>query len=296
MYDINLTFLVRFVLVVGVLIYFYAAPFECDDEDIATPPWLYGTLFALLLLELFVLIDDAIIMSLSCRGRIDHSTPPDPERVFAVRNGLVTDTGKFGWPDPDQGSPRHKLKRYLYIRNILFVLEIILSALYGYACWSPAVTDQVTKCEAYNGPLAFARAVVVASWIVIIIYFIGWLIYLDPIGLCTPGLVDELEILDKLDHMKDPTEFDLFKFHRASLETSHIRHRLQTIFCCLGLKGHQSRGRALQDAASALHTIFNDVDLVGSDLVAGLILLNLEQKRKLRSGDCLDEELKQVIT
>lgn len=278
----------------GVLFYFYAAPFECDTEDVATPPWLYGTLFSLTLLELIVLIDDAVIMSLSCRGRIDHSTPPDLERMFAIRNGLVRDTGKSGWPDPDRGSPRAKLKRYIYIRNVLFILEVIHSAFYGYACWSPAVTDQLSKCEAYSGPLAFARAVVVAWWIVIIIYAVGWLIYVDPIGLCTPGLLDELEILDKLDHIGDPTEVDLFKFHRASLETSHIRRRLQTICCCLGLRGHQSRGMALQDAAGAFHTIFNDVDLVGSDIVAGLILLNLDQKQKVRSGHCLVEEHKQV--
>lgn len=53
--------LVGFVLVVGVLIYLYIAPFGCEDEKLETPPWLYSTLFATLLLEFAVVCIDAII-------------------------------------------------------------------------------------------------------------------------------------------------------------------------------------------------------------------------------------------
>ena len=51
---------------------------------------------------------------------------------------------------------------------------------------------------------------------------------------------------------------------------------------------------ALEDAARALQSIFNDVDLVGSDLVAGLILLNRDQKQKRRDKQCLISEYKEV--
>ena len=43
---------------------------------------------------------------------------------------------------------------------------------------------------------------------------------------------------------------------------------------------------AMQDAAKALHTIFSDLDIVPSDVVAGLILLKRDQRRKKESCNC----------
>ena len=51
---------------------------------------------------------------------------------------------------------------------------------------------------------------------------------------------------------------------------------------------------ALEDAARVMQSIFNDVDLVGSDLVAGLILLNRDQKRKIYNNECLVSDCKKV--
>ena len=253
-----------------------------------TPPWLYGTLFAVLLLEFAVMINDAIIMSKSCSGRIDHSRELDPEEV------MFDASTNSRWPDPDSGSPRRKIKRFLFSHVLLFLLEIILSALFGYACWSPALTHQLLKCDEFKGPIYFARAVAVTWWLVIIISCVLWLIYLDPIGVCSSGLIDQMDFLDEVDEIPDPKERDLFKFHRGSIGSRRIRRRLQTICCCLGLTGHESRGLALEDAAKAIHTIFDDVDLVASDLAAGLILLNRDQKRKLRNGKSLVSKFKKV--
>ena len=276
--------------------YLYAAPLRCDDETLTAPPWLYGTLFTTLLLELAVVINDAIITSKSCRGRIDHSRELSIEEERSLQHSNIGAKGTltFKRRDPDNDSPRRKIKRWLFSRVVLFVFEVLLSALYGYACWSPAVTEKLLECDAFTGPMSFARAVAVTWWLVNIISAVVWLIYIDPVGLCTPGLLDRLDFLDEIDELTNPTEHDLFKFHRASIEARSIRRRLQTICCCLGLKGHQSRGLALEDAAQAMHTIFSDVDLVGSDLMAGLILLNKDQKRKKRNGDCLVTPFKKV--
>jgi sn1-specific diacylglycerol lipase len=43
-----------------------------------------------------------------------------------------------------------------------------------------------------------------------------------------------------------------------------------------------------------MQNLFNDVDLVGSDLVAGFILLNRDQKRKMRKKECLISDYKEL--
>ena len=242
-----------------------------------------------------MVIDDGIIMSKSCRGRIDHSKEIDPEEaIMSLRSDMTENSTVSRQPDPDSTSPRRGIKRYLCCRILLFVFEIILSALYGYACWSPALTDQLLTCDEFQGPIYFARAVAIVWWIVTIITCLLWLYFLDPVGICSSGLIDQLDFLDQVDEIVDPTEHNLFKFHRASVGKRRIRRRLQTIFCCLGLGGNQERGSALEDAAKVMQTIFDDVDLVGSDLLAGLILLNRDQRQKMRKNECLISKFKKV--
>lgn len=292
----------RFVVVVGVLIYLYVAPLGCEDETISTPPWLYATLFAILLLELAVLINDAIIMSKSCRGRIHHYDTDeeskfarDINRTISVRSDATDGSTVPRWPDPDSVSPRRQIKRYLCSRVFLFLLEFILSGLYGYACFSPAVTEALLECDEFKSPVYFARTIAVMWWVVLLISTIGWSIFLDPVGLCSTGLIDQLDFLDQEEEIEDPTQYGLFKFHRASVGKRRIQRRLKALCCCcLRLTQHNDRGLALEDAARVMQTIFNDVDLVGSDLIAGLILLNKDQKRKRREGKCLVSAFKEV--
>ena len=281
---------------VGVLVYLYVAPLGCNDLTLETPPWLYGTLFATMLLEFAVVVNDAIIMSKSCRGRIDHSQEPSPEEQvqFDLYNGS-TSRRRHRWPDPDSTSPRRPLKRYLCLRFLLFLLEIVLSGLYGYAVWSPQITDQILQCDRFTGPVYFARGVAITWWIVIIVSSIVWSVFLDPIGICSPGLLDQLDFLDEDAEVMDPSIHPTFKFHRARIGSRKIKRRFKTLFCCcLGVGRHSERGVALEDAARVMQSIFNDVDLVGSDLVAGLILLNRNQRRKIRNNDCLVSDCKKV--
>ena len=241
-------------------------------------------------------------MSKSCRGRIDNYEIEETrrtaaQRMLSIRSDVTENSTKLHrWPDPDSVSPRRAIKRYLCSRILLFLFEIVLSAMYGYACWSPALTDQLTKCNKFQGPIYFARAVAIAWWLVLLISCIMWIIFLDPIGLCSTGLIDQMDFLDQETEIEDPTEYDLFKFHRASVGSRKIGRRLRTLCCCcLSLTQHDERGLALEDAARVMQAIFNDVDLVGSDLVAGLILLNRDQKRKKHNNECLISEFKEVF-
>ena len=279
----------------GVLIYLYAAPLGCDNESLVTPPWLYGTLFASLLLEFAVVISDAIIMSKSCRGRIDHTDIVHRDTTFHMVDGGAGTSNGSRTSDPDSAGPRRTLKRYLFLRIVLFLLEFVLSGMYGYACWSPGLTDQLLRCDEFRGPIYFARAVAVAWWLILVVSSIFWLVFLDPVGVCSPGLLDQMGFLDEEEDDEGDTDPHFGKVHRAHLGSRRIRRRLNTLLCCcLCCTKHRERGLAIEDTARVLHSLFDDVDVVGSDLVAGLILLNKDQKRKMRAKQCLITDFKEV--
>ena len=64
--------------------------------------------------------------------------------------------------------------------------------------------------------------------------------------------------------------------------------RFKVLCCCFGHRGSSNRSTslAMQDAAKAFHTVFSDLDFVASDVVAGLILLKKDQKRKKMNCGC----------
>lgn len=58
-----------------------------------------------------------------------------------------------------------------------------------------------------------------------------------------------------------------------------IESQLENTCCCPGASAGNQR-QAFSDIARGLAAMFRDVDLVPSDIAAGLILLNREQSRK----------------
>ena len=73
------------------------------------------------------------------------------------------------------------------------------------------------------------------------------------------------------------------------MELGHrkVFRRFKALCCCVHKGGgNRSSTVAMQDAAKALHTIFSDLDIVPSDVVAGLILLKRDQRRKKESCNC----------
>lgn len=62
--------------------------------------------------------------------------------------------------------------------------------------------------------------------------------------------------------------------------------RFKALCCCFKTGGNRSSSLAMHDAAKALHTMFGDLDLVPSDVVAGLVLLHRDQKKKMLECKC----------
>ena len=275
----------------GVLIYLFVGPEGCPDPPERAPPFLYGSLFAFVGLQLLVIVVETIIFSISVKGRIyDHQ-------------------GKRRW-----------LPFWLLVRIVLFFLEIVVVIGCTVAVFGPApYAAGAFQCPEYHdGPLVFAEAVVVSFLVLLAVYAVGFAIYLDPLGLCCApsilqnmGAIDEAEELDE--ELRDYlSENKLGRLHRNHIGFGRAFRKVRGALCCLNAGGKRSRTTAMQELALALHTVFSDMGakdkrerLVPSDLVAGMILVSRNQKRKrencphcsMQGGNgcsCLTEDFRNV--
>ena len=155
--------------------------------------------------------------------------------------------------------------------------------------------------------------------VLLCLYAIGFIIYLDPLGICCAPSV--LEDLGHIDEAEDELDAELREYlsnnHLGKLHRNHIGfgrafRKVRGALCCLDAGGKRSRTTAMQEVALALHTVFSDAGredkrdrIVPSDLVAGMILVSRNQKNKREncsqcannravSCTCLTEEFRKV--
>ena len=279
---------------VGVLIYLFVGPEGCPEPQENIPPFLYGSLFAFIGIQLLTVIVENIIMSISIKGPIyDH----------LYKN-------KRRW-----------LPFWLFVRVFLFFIETAVVIVCTVAVFGPApYAAGALQCPEYHdGPLVFAEAVVVTLLVVLTLYAIGFAIYLDPLGLCCAPSV--LEDLGHIDEAEDELDVDLKEYlsnnqlgrlHRNHIGFGRAFRKVRGALCCLNAGGKRSRTTAMQEVALALHTVFSDAGrkdkrdrIVPSDLVAGMILVSRNQKHKRETCSqcagnrgisciCLTEEFRNV--
>ncbi len=199
-------------------------------------------------------MSDAIVMSISARGTVMKS------------------------------KPRRRLAVFLLIRYVLYAIELILLIVCMYAVFSPNVTDEIECADYRSGPLRFARGVVITLLVTNVLYFVGFLAFCNPLGCCAPRLIPD---------RNDDEEFeenDAPNVNRSCISLSKYFRKLTT--CRRG--EHQTRGAAMHEVARAVHTVFEDTKLVLSDIVAGMMLVSKDQKRKQKKGECLVTEFRKV--
>ena len=266
------------------LIYFYFGPEGCDGNN-HIPPFLYGSLFAQIVVLAVAMIIDNIIFSISLKGSITN------------------EVHKRKW-----------LPFWLFVRIGFTVVEVICTIVCMVAVFGPApyAAGQFECSEFHDGPLFFARLVVIIPAATLLVYFVIYAIYLDPCGLlCSPSLQQDLEAMlsSSKDQSAEVAECEHTEYAKKTrlgqLHTSHVGYgrifrKLNGIFCCCAK--NNSHVTALREMALAFHTIFSDLDRVPFDLVAGLKLLGRyqenQQKKCLSQGDIegyyLHREFRQV--
>jgi hypothetical protein len=173
------------------------------------------------------------------------------------------------------------------------VLIVCLVAVFGPA---PYAAGALQCPEYHDGPLVFAKVVVVGTLITILVYVTGFFIYLDPCGLlCSPSVWHDYETHYKeAEKVADSTDAvhayfqdsRLGHLHRSHYGYGRIFWKIRSLFCCTDSTGNRSRTTAMQEMALAFHTLFSDTDHVTTDLVAGLILLSRYQKLLRQRTTC----------
>ena len=160
----------RIALIVAVLLTFFLVP---DCQHISIPLIVYCSFAALLVVEFATAIDEAVIFSKSSRGTI-----------------LVPAIGP---------NPRRTVGRYIYIRIVLAVAEGFNILACTVAISIPSVKHVLEPCPGFKIALSFTTAVVVVLWVLFAGFLVKSLLYTDPLGIFTPGLLQYLTFFDRSD-------------------------------------------------------------------------------------------------
>ncbi|XP_033123783.1 sn1-specific diacylglycerol lipase beta-like isoform X2 [Anneissia japonica] len=162
--------------------------------------------------------------------------------------------------------PRRHIPRLLYIRLFLYIIEIIWSV-FGifivHSHWKP----ESSACE--DTIKNIILAIVLLSWFGLKINLIAVCVKFDPLG-----------------HIREKVKRKLHKqiLCKSSLQSPKalLERRCRVLCCCV--KGDENAREALADASAVFAKLFEGHDVVASDILAGLIVIQQQQKRLSMQG------------
>ena len=140
-------------------------PTNCEDgQNDTIPPLLYISLFVFNLVLFLTLINEAVIFSLSLRGRIH-----------------------------DTANARKNFPYALEMRVVLMVAEVLTLIVTTVGIFHPTYGGEAIECDDYRrGPLVFAKVIVAIMWLLVVVLGLALLIAVDPLGCCSPSIFDEI--------------------------------------------------------------------------------------------------------
>ncbi|KAG8185295.1 hypothetical protein JTE90_023903 [Oedothorax gibbosus] len=170
-----------------------------------------------------------------------------------------------------QTRPRRHLCKILYLRLLVMIVETVWNSIGTKWAFTPA--DH--SCEAKEVVL-LVQIIAVCSWGLITIMLLGIVLVFDPIGSYKANGSGH-RVSDVEHGEPQPLYINL---NAASTEKAKKIWELQLrLFCCCGNQDEKSKS-AYSDIAKLFTYHFEDVDLVPSDVAAGLILLQEKQSKE----------------
>ncbi|XP_056017881.1 diacylglycerol lipase-beta-like isoform X2 [Ostrea edulis] len=166
-----------------------------------------------------------------------------------------------------RAKPRKKLAKLLYIKLVITIPEIVWNILGTY--WSFL---RSSNCQEFV--VKTIQGAVITGWILGVLVIIGIAIVFDPLGKT---------------HVKSRASSDLQSDERSQFFEGAMIAAKQTwekrcrFLCCCILGDEQSKD-AFDDISKLLADFFQDLDLVATDIAAGLILVQKEQEKLTNTG------------
>ncbi|NXI46181.1 DGLA lipase, partial [Galbula dea] len=174
--------------------------------------------------------------------------------------------------------PRDSMQYVLYVRLAILVIEFVY-AIVGIV-W---LTQYYTSCNDLTAK-SVTLGMVVCNWVVILSVCITVLCVFDPTG-------------------RTFVKLRATKRRQRNLRTYNLRHRLEegqasswtrrlkVFLCCTRTKDSQSD--AYSEIAYLFAEFFRDLDIVPSDIIAGLVLLR--QRQRAKRSAVLDEANNDIL-
>lgn len=174
-------FFCRMGLTVGTIIYLLS-PTTCEDgESDRIPPLFYISLFTFNFVLFLTILNEGVIFSLSMRGRIHDTNESRKFFPYAIE-----------------------------VRVLLMIVEFITLIVTTIGTFHGEFGGEAIECNDYRrGPLIFAKVIVCIMWLLVIALALGLLIALDPVGLCSPSILDDIYDLRELGKEVDEEGFIL---------------------------------------------------------------------------------------
>lgn len=256
-----------FALIVATLFYIYFAPFAYSgnmDTDSSgsggcekvEPPLLFAvSLFLVLCMQILVAISEVCIFAVSSQG-------------------TVTNDKRRRW-----------LPLLLYLRIALAAADVASLIFASWAVLSGDTFSELEQCPPSITALRFSQAIVSVIWFTLLVYAIGFLLYLGP-ACCfkmSQPLPDYLVNVEQDEQNRSAKK--LWKNAvRGTIQSRRIARDLKKTSSLVCVKDSPATNAALDELSYAFYRVFRNIGLVPSDILAGFLILHRNQTKKLRRG------------
>lgn len=260
-------------LIIAALLYFFFVPFGYEPDPVGMemgsssgavelqcrdllPATIYISLAVVLLLQVLVTINEVCIFIVSSQGTV------------------LSDR------------PRRWIPGLLYVRIGLFLVDMAALIVTSWALLDSHAFAMLETCPPYITALRFSQAIVAVIWLTLLIYGVGFLLYIGPACFFDlnkkdmPSFVVGVELSDQ-----DRSARKLWKkAYRGTVETRRIARHLRKGSSLICIRDNVATTSALEHLAFSLFRVFRNVGLVPSDILAGFLVLQRDQKKKIRRG------------
>lgn len=148
-------------LLLSSLVTLFAVDLSCKVS-----PLLYAPLMALCFIEVLFILNEGLVLIVSSRGSIWKNT-----------------------------EPRKHTDKLIFVRGLIALFELVTLMLATVGAWLPFSVGEFQTCPGTSVALNFTRAIIFFIWIVYFCFLLKVLIYIDPLGCFSPGLLEHISLL-----------------------------------------------------------------------------------------------------